>query len=231
MVRIVNEVRLRILPRFRHRFAPDYDAPVAAFLQQRIRPGMTCVNVGTNVGVYTLQFAHWSAPGGQVIAFEPNPNTAAVLREHVALNGLSRRVRVIQAAVASQPGRATFHASGTDGMSRLGTPNPLLVQTETVQVDVTTLDLFCDQTGVRPDWILIDVEGFEVSVLRGARRILSTTPAVGVVVEMHPDAWAIADTSRGDLERLLGDLKRCAAPLTGQTHALGEHGLVHLAPA
>jgi FkbM family methyltransferase len=231
MPRPVNGATFRVLPRYRSLFPPEYDAPVAAFLRERVRPGMTCVNVGANLGIYALQFAHWSAPDGRVVAFEPNPSTARVLRRHVVLNGMERRVRVVEAAVASAPGRATFFMAAEDGMSRLGEPNPLLPATEPIQVEVTTLDRFLATEGVRPDWILVDVEGFEVAVLQGARETLRARPGTpGVVLEMHPDAWRVAGTSRADLEDLLADLGLRPAPLTGQADPLADYGLVHLVP-
>jgi len=75
----INGVEYRVDPHHRHRLGRDYDAPVAAFLRERVKPGALCVDVGANVGVYVLQFAHWSAPAGRVVAFEPNPGAHAVL--------------------------------------------------------------------------------------------------------------------------------------------------------
>src|SRR5205085_9663014 len=69
----INGVTYRIDPHVRHRLGQNYDAPVAAFLSARVKPGAVCVDVGANVGVYVLQFARWSGPKGRVVAFEPNP--------------------------------------------------------------------------------------------------------------------------------------------------------------
>src|SRR4051794_11098887 len=91
LARCVNGVSLRVPPRYRWYFAPTYDAAVARYLEGRVRSGAACLNVGANLGVYALQFAHWSAPDGRVYAFEPNPQTASVLRRLVALNGLTDR--------------------------------------------------------------------------------------------------------------------------------------------
>src|SRR5205807_2491515 len=77
----------------------DYDAPVAAFLSQQVKPGSLCFDVGANVGVYVLQFAHWSGPTGQVVAFEPNPSACSILQKHVRMNGLVQRVRIVPSAV------------------------------------------------------------------------------------------------------------------------------------
>jgi FkbM family methyltransferase len=233
IVRRVNGETFRVLPRHRQFFVEDYDAPVASFLRQQARPGAVWLNVGANVGVYALQMARWCVPGGRVVAFEPNPASAAVLRRHAELNGLADRIEIVQAAVADRPGRAAFFACATDGMSRLRSPSPLLpaARIREIEVEVTTLDEFCLGRGIRPDWLLMDVEGFEVAALAGGREtIRGVCDRGGAVVEMHPTAWPLADTCRSELTELLNDLGVTPIPLTGQADPLGEHGLVFLRP-
>ena len=227
----INGVGYRIDPHYRHRLGKDYDAPVAAFLRARVRPGAVCVDVGANVGAYVLQFAHWSAPAGHVIAFEPNPGARAVLEKHVRLNDLAGRVTVVPAAVSAGAGEAVLYAAGADGTSRLGEPHgDMAGRAREVVVPTVTLDAYCAAEGVAPDWLFIDIEGFEVAALEGARGLIRGRGAeLGIVVEMHPNAWRSAGTDRARLERLLGELGLEAVPLTGQVDALGEHGLVHLA--
>lgn len=226
----INGVEYRVDPHHRQRLGRDYDAPVAEFLRARVRPGDVCVDVGANVGVYVLQFAHWSAPTGRVVAFEPNPGARGVLEKHVRFNRLEGRVHIVPAAVSDRAGSATLYAAGAEGMSRLGEPNrAIAARVREVNVATVTLDEFCAAEGVEPDWLFIDIEGFEVAALEGARGLIrSRGGALGLVVELHPNVWHTAGTSRAALESLLDELKLAAVPLTGQTDALGEHGLVHL---
>jgi FkbM family methyltransferase len=226
----INGVGYRVDPHYRHRLGRDYDAPVAAFLRERVKPGAVCVDVGANVGVYVLQFAHWSAPSGRVVAFEPNPGARAVLENHILFNGLGGRVTVVPAAVSSSAGIATLYAAGADGTSRLNEPHDEMVgRALALNVTTVTLDEYCARARVSPDWLFMDIEGFEIVALEGARSLIeSRGAALGIVVEMHPNAWASAGTERAQLERLLKELKLEPAPLTGQTDALGEHGLVYL---
>jgi hypothetical protein len=90
-------------------------------------------------------------------------------------------------------------------MSRLAEPNKLLGgRAEPINVPVTTVDAFCARTGLTPDWLLMDIEGFEFAALFGARRTLERLrKKIGLVVEMHPDVWKSAGTSRADAERFL----------------------------
>jgi len=227
---VINGVTYRIDPHYRDRFGQHYDAPVAAFLRERVKPGALCVDVGANAGVYVLQFAHWSGPRGRVIAFEPNPNACEVLQRHIELNDLTERVAVVSVAVSSEGGTATMFASEADGMSRLGAPNELIANSvKEIVVPVVTLGTFCEEQNINPDWLFIDIEGFEMAALEGARRlIIERGRDLGIVVEMHPSVWESANTTRSSAEALLRELGRRAIPLTGQNDPLGEYGLVYL---
>lgn len=220
----INAAPCRIDPRQRHRFGRHHDASVARWLAPKVKPGDVCMNVGANVGVYALQCAHWNGPDGRVVCFEPNPHARAILKRHISWNHLDDRVEVVDAAVSDQVGASMFFAEATgDGMSRLGEPNPASRAVEPITVPTVTLDTFCRTA---PDWLVIDVEGFEILALRGGRRIVPQCK--GVVVELHPNAWAAAGTSRSDLETLLDDLSLTLRPLSDQRDPLGEHGHVAL---
>jgi len=227
----INGATFRVDPHHRHRFGQDYEAPVAAFLREQVKPGAVCLNVGANVGVYVLQLAHWSQPTGRVVAFEPNPNACSVLQRHIRLNGLSERVEVVPAAVGAVRGEAVLYAADSDGMSRLGAPNEAIADRVTAMtVPVLTLDDYCEAGGLAPDWLLIDIEGFEIAALAGARQLIkSRGKTLGIIVEMHPNVWDSAGTSRDDAEALLDDLELEAVPLTGQKDPLSDYGLVYLA--
>jgi FkbM family methyltransferase len=226
----INGVTFRIDPRYRNRLGQNYDAPVARILSQEVGIGATCFDVGANVGVYALQFAQWTGPTGKVIAFEPNPMAVEVLSMHVRLNRLENVVAIEDVAVGSASGTAVLYRSGVDGMSRLGEPNKLLRSTEPITVPVITIDDFCARTGLLPDWMLIDIEGFEFAALRGAVHTIDRSRnKLGLVVEMHPDVWPSAKTTRADAEQFLSDMGLSVVPLDGQRDPLAEHGLVLLA--
>lgn len=224
----VNGVEYRIDPAERPRFAPEYERETAAFLSQRIQPGMTCFDVGANVGAYVLQLAHWSAPEGRVVAFEPNEGARRVLATHIEWNGLSDRVEVVPTAVSAESGEHVLYAAGADGMSRLAEANNALAATAAqVRVPVTTIDDFCSSRRLRPDVLLIDIEGFEIQALRGARATIQSHRPL-IVVEMHPNVWSSAATTRAGAESLLAELRLRPVALSGQRDALEDHGQVWL---
>ena len=227
----INGETYRVDPRHRHRLGRNYDASVAAFLRERVAPGALCVDVGANVGVYVLQFARWSGPTGRVVAFEPNPGARVILHKHIQMNGLTKQVTVVPVAVGANAGEAVLFAAGAEGMSRLGAPNKEIAdRVSPLSVPVTTLDAYCQSKNLEPDWLFIDLEGFEIAALRGAREMIKHRGRdLGIIVEMHPNVWDSADTTRAQTEELLAELKLRAVSLMGQSDPLGEHGLVHLA--
>src|SRR6185295_18154596 len=130
--------------------------------------------------------ARWTAPGGRVFAFEPNPATRVVLTTHVALNGAGDRIEIVPDAISDRPGRATFFATDLEGFSRLHAQNPHMPEGARIDVAVTTIDPFCDERKIAPDWILMDVEGLETAALEGARRTIERGRGrLRVIVELH----------------------------------------------
>jgi len=226
----VNGETYRIDSRYRHMFGPDYEAAVARFLQHRVRPGDVIFDVGANVGVYVLQLARWTSGDCRIVAFEPNPAARVVLERHLAMNALSDRVLVVPSAVSDQSGAEILWSSGEDGMARLGRPNALLREgIEGHKVSVTTLDDFVASTRTDPRWILMDIEGFEVSALRGARGLIDRLKGkLDLVVELHPRLWDGVGTPRAEFEKLLSELRLNIEPITGQEDPLAEYGHVLL---
>lgn len=228
----INGTPCRIDPRYRAQLARYYDAGLAQLLRPRVRPGQTCLDVGANIGAWVIQFAAWVGPTGRVVAFEPNPGAREVLHRHIGMNGLGKITQVIPAAVGASPGEATFYAGGADPMSRIGAPNPEGYEPSApITVPVVTLDHWCRDNGVTPDWLLIDVEGYEGAVLAGAAEVIRAGgSALGIVVEMHPSLWPTSGTTRDEVAARVAALGRRVVPLSGQADPLAEYGHVLLEP-
>jgi FkbM family methyltransferase len=149
-----------------------------------LRPGMTVLDVGANVGYYALTAAALVGPAGRVHAFEPTPAVAARLRENVALNDFDH-VAVNQVAVTDAPGTLRFHLSADD--SEANSLCAVEPGGATIDVPATTLDDYAAGHGLgRVDFVKIDVEGAEVRALRGGRRLLSGPEAPMVIIEVNP---------------------------------------------
>jgi len=215
-------------PQYRGLFPETYEPTVCDYLREHVKAGDVCLDVGAHVGIYALCLARWSNPGGRVFAFEPNPETRGVLENNLRRNPEGYRVEVVPEGVSDHTGQATFFAAGIEGFSRLGEANQERRQEHrSFQVPITTIDDFCTERDIRPDWILVDIEGYEVAALRGARETILSCGS-RIVVEMHPFLWGSAGTSRATFEKLLSDYGLRAVALSGQRDIWSENGQVAL---
>jgi FkbM family methyltransferase len=164
-----------------------------------IKPGAIVLDVGANVGAYSLLFAQWAGPSGKVYAFEPAPQEFRGLVRHVALNSMSAIVTPVHAAMSDAPSQARFVVGGSAGQGRLASAAD--TDEHVVTVPVSTIDEFCARHSIVPDFIKIDVEGSEAAVIRGARETLRCCRGrLSMFVEVHPAVWPHIGTSRAKFE-------------------------------
>jgi FkbM family methyltransferase len=224
---IHGEEPIRLLPCARQ-IPEQYEPSVFGLLKQMINPGSVILDVGANVGVLTMFMARWCDPEGQVHAFEPNPVSRQALVEHLRLNKLSSKVRICPLALSDVEGMTTFYAADTSGKSALSDAN-IGLDSKQIQVPVTTIDAYCRSLNIRPSLIKIDVEGFEFSVLKGARSTLSEFRPT-VLVELHPMNWpALGIDPRWAAARLT-ELNYTLTAVEGQSDVFSEYGHVMLEP-
>jgi len=167
-------------------------------LQQALGPNKVMYDVGAYIGFHALPAARL---GAQVIAFEPDPESAARLRAHVYRNGLEHSVRTIEAAVWSNAGASIPFRRGlprSQGGVCWKDRRPVLATGELTQVAAVRLDDFVADGGPAPHVIKIDVEGAESEVLKGAAGILQVHRPV-LFIEVHTASENTA------VNRILGD--------------------------
>jgi FkbM family methyltransferase len=147
-------------------------------LRPFVRPRTYVIDVGANIGFFTMQFAAWVSDGGKVIAVEPEAVNYARLRHAIAEAGLTDVVKTLQAAVAEVAGEGFLEVDpGHPGNHKLGA--------EGVPVAVTTIDDIVAARGLpEVSLIKVDVQGAEARVLAGARRTLERSrPALFLEVD------------------------------------------------
>jgi len=220
---------VRVLPEFAHiGWNPD---EYRAF-RDAVRPGMTALDIGANVGSYALLLGQWVGMGGSVHAFEPAPVAYDGLVRHIVLNDLRRVVHPVCSAVGAKTSTASLALAGTHGESRLVALQPSDRRQGTIDVPVTTIDEYCGRLNLNPGFIKIDVEGAELDVLRGARETIRRCGRnLGLFVEMHPSVWPEIGVSRGDIESELRRQSLDVEPLVPAADVWALEGLcVRLVP-
>jgi len=159
------------------------DPLIWAFIRRRLGPGAVVVDAGANVGAYTLPAARLVGPAGRVIAFEAHPATFGFLARNVAANGLAN-VTALNLALGAGPGRVAMAFSPANpGETHVATA----AETRTTEVAMVALDDALEGQGLGAvDYLKIDVEGFELPVLRGAARTIAASPGIVIQTELQP---------------------------------------------
>jgi FkbM family methyltransferase len=181
----------------------NWESWVSDLFLQMVKPGMTVLDVGANIGWFSLLAAQNVGPQGRVIAFEPDPNTHGLVTDTLEINGFRDRAIVLKAAVSDEPGEATFYRwsqhHGSNGLVinddiRREFPE----QVEEIKVEVITIDDVIAEAGGNVDVIKIDAEGAEPNVLRGAQRVLAANPNVRILLEYRPPCAPVLRAMRDD---------------------------------
>ncbi|WP_370325310.1 FkbM family methyltransferase [Euzebya sp.] len=180
-----------------------------AFVRDVLRPGDTFLDVGANVGVYSVLAGSIVAPDGLVVCLEPAADTAEILRENLQLNNIP--ARLIAAAAGAEPGTAAM-TSGHDATNRITSAEAS--GQELAEIDVVTLDEVCES--LQPVVAKVDVEGFELEAMRGSRRLLA---------DRRPAAWLIEVNELSDRTDLVDLLDEATEPFIYEPH---ERALVPL---
>lgn len=158
------------------------EAGTLAVIVALLRPGDFVLDVGANVGTLCLPAARRVGPGGRVLAIEPTPRTAAVLRRSLALNAVEEWVEVLQSAAGEAEGQGRLAVSSTLTHNSL---LPLEDTSDHVEVTIRPLDA-CVPQGQVVDLVKLDVEGAELQAWRGMQRIIADSPRLAVIVEFGP---------------------------------------------
>ncbi|WP_069813889.1 FkbM family methyltransferase [Streptomyces sp. TP-A0874] len=143
--------------------------------------GATVLDVGANYGYTASLFAHHVGPSGRVVSVEPEPVMAGLLERNMAANGHGN-VDIVTAAVGSVPGNVRLWRSATNLACHAVNPDLVPAAVDSVTVPVTTLDLLCAErlADRAADLLKLDVEGWELVALHGARNMLEAA---------RPDVW------------------------------------------
>jgi FkbM family methyltransferase len=180
----------------------EYDCMLHRVLDRLIVPGMTCLDVGANIGDVTLYMARLLNTSGHVFAFEPVPHVYERISKHVIRSGLAERVSVLPIALSNQNGRADIAFASQEvenqGMASLVNRSNSVVDSHT-QIQTATLDSFVKANQVPSiGFIKIDIQGAELLFLEGASQTIEESRPV-IAIEVSPEDLAKAGHSPPDI--------------------------------
>jgi FkbM family methyltransferase len=166
-----------------------------AVLRRMIRPGDVVIDVGASDGPYALLLARLVGEQGMVHAFEPVPPTFRSLAVNITASGLAARVRLNQLALGEQEGQVDIAVPSVSYEASI-VPHRTSSWARSQQIDpyrcrMTTLDAYAAQHALNAvSFVKCDVEGAELLVLRGARRLLRGPVPPVLMVEAY-EPWTI----------------------------------------
>ena len=173
-----------------------------------VRPGMKVIDVGANVGWYSLLAADLIGPSGRLVSFEANPELSELTYRNLMVNGFMDRSTIVPSAVFSECKQIDFKICnrniGSSGI--FVTPESAAAFNDSVRVlsvNAVTLDSYFP-AGTKIDFIKIDAEGAEPFVLKGATRLLRENPHIQVMMEFAP---AMITGAYGSIEKFYDELK------------------------
>jgi FkbM family methyltransferase len=180
-----------------------HEPALSAFLATELKfePGDVVIDIGANIGWYSLILDRLTPDGIDIFSFEPDPLNFQLLEHNLRLNAATK-VTATQKALAAEDGEQTLYQHDSKNLGRHSLLP--LQEGQSVKVATTSLDRFWDthDLGTRtPRFIKIDIEGYELIALRGANSLLERCPAI--LCEYSPAYMRLGGIEPGDLVDLL----------------------------
>jgi FkbM family methyltransferase len=168
----------------------DWDSDVGHIISNLLRPGDTFLDVGANIGYFSILASRIVGEHGLVVALEPNPVVFTRFLENIKMNKIET-IEPICLGASNQPGSAPLFLEGK-GHTGAGSLMKSPISTDQTIIKLDSLDhIFASRNLPTPNLIKIDVEGAEVLALEGMRNILAQSDAPPLLVEVSE--WGLTE--------------------------------------
>lgn len=177
-----------------------FDPEEMSLIRDSIKPGDVFIDVGANIGSYSIFAASY---GAEVYSFEPVPSTFELLERNIGLNpSIKERIHPVRKVISDKDGEVSFTTDNDTTNKIVTNSNSHTKSTGLARIPAVTLDSEVEKA----NFIKIDVEGFEKSVLGGAKRLLSSKELKLIVLE-EPDDEIISILNYYDFSQCRYDCK------------------------
>lgn len=190
--------------------APIFEPEETRLCEGLISKGDKCLDIGANIGYYTVLFSKLVGPTGKVIAFEPDPDNFHLLEKNCTREISSGYVSVYKKALGDMNTEAAlFKSKDNHGMHRLY--SSVCCSDEHTNVQVVRGDDLIDD---KIDFIKIDIEGYEFPALKGLLKTISNSENIKILSEFSPLSISEAGFSAKALVSMLLDIGLAPLELT-----------------
>lgn len=160
----------------------SYEEETTKLFSEILKEGMTVLDLGANIGYYSLLIGKQIGEKGKVFAFEPWHESFSILQKNIEVNGFKNIIPVAK-AVSNKCGRQKLFLSNDPLEHHLGRESG----SKFIETDVTTVDEFVREQNISVDLVKIDVEGTEMHVLEGMAETISNNPHIKIITEFVPE--------------------------------------------
>lgn len=162
-----------------------YEKGTLNFIKQNLKEGEVFFDIGANIGLMSIFASYCVGKTGSVFAFEANPETAKLLKFNINLNKINN-INIIDKAVGNDIGKIKIYNNWAvnRGGATLIKPEQ---ETDSFDVDLIKIDAIEEYYSKDIKMIKIDVEGFEMDVLKGLEKILQKNNAPKLIIECSAD--------------------------------------------
>lgn len=168
-----------------------FEVPLTHYVMKHVKPGMTVVDVGANIGYFSVLCGYLIGEQGRLISYEANPTVFGFLMDNLAINGLHNRADVRRKAVYSETGELTFYRTQRFmGNSSVYRPEQNYFDwfktddVEEIKVEAEPLDALVDAVPFI-DFLKIDIEGGEYHAFRGMTELLARRKVGTIAFEIN----------------------------------------------
>lgn len=178
----------------------EFEPCETRLFDEQLQEGDVVLDVGANIGYYTLLAARKVGAKGRVYAFEPDPTNFSLLRRNVELNGYSN-VTLVNQAVGETSGYLKLYLSDVNAGDHRTYESA--GNRRAITIPCTSIDDYFKGQERKLDFIKMDIQGFECRALRGMRDTLESCGDLKLTAEFWPYGLVRAGDSPRELIRLL----------------------------
>ena len=163
------------------------EAAFMAIMNDTVTEGMTCIDLGANIGYATLLMLKNVGESGKVYAIEPDPNNLGLLKNNISENNFEECCELTECAMSNYDGELSFWQSSRPNCSSVSKTK---TSTKEIRVPCYTLNTFLENRKY-PNFIKMDIEGHETQVFEGALDYFTNNNEgeTNILLEVHPQFY------------------------------------------
>lgn len=166
-----------------------WESWVTVALTRILQPGWHCIDVGANVGYYSLIMADGAGPAGHVMAIEPNPRCVRLMQHTLEVNGYQSSTTIISKAVLDTGSKTVDLFVPSDHNMNASLFGGGDATADRFEVETSTIDQLTEEWP-RVDLIKIDAEGSEQAIWQGMRKTVMRNPSITIIMEISCARYA-----------------------------------------